>query len=291
MSGRAWYSHYPLDFLGGVVGMPPEEIGAYVVIIDLIYARGGPIPNDPRWLSGNMGASPRKASALVERLVERGKLHLENGLISNRRAADELAKSAEFSSKLQNSGQIGGRKSAEKRVASQENNELGQASLKQVTGHNKEIEDDDEARAQAPAKSLPDRLSDAEPVDLSDMQTLAQECARAAGTRQVDPVQFGRDINLCRDWIAAGADAALILDEIRGGVVACTEPRGVSSLRYFDQRIRTAAAKRKALENGTVPPIPRGQPADELTQRALARMEARRAVAAADTAGGVGLLG
>ncbi len=91
MSGQPWYRHNPRDFLDGIVGMTPDLIGAYIVTLDLIYARGGPIPNEPRWLGGVMGCSSRAATSLVDRLIAGGKLSLVDGKLSNVRAENELA--------------------------------------------------------------------------------------------------------------------------------------------------------------------------------------------------------
>lgn len=123
--------------------------------------------------------------------------------------------------------------------------------------------------------ALPDDLDSAVPADTRDCVNLADECARLAGVRFIDPGHIATGVGLIREWIAAGADAELIRTEVQGGVVACTDPRGVSSLKFFDSRIRTAIAKRKALENGT-PASPRNKPVDEVTSLALARMAARR---------------
>lgn len=114
MSGQSWYRHSPRDFLDGVVGMTPDMIGAYIVCLDLIYARGGPIPFEPRWLSGCMGCSTRQASALVERLVAAGKLVLADGKLANQRAETELQEQAERSAKLAENGAKGGRKVGER---------------------------------------------------------------------------------------------------------------------------------------------------------------------------------
>jgi uncharacterized protein YdaU (DUF1376 family) len=114
MSGQAWYRHNPRDFLDGVVGMTPDTIGAYIVCLDLIYARGGPIPFDARWLSGCMGCSTRAATALVERLIRAGKLALECGNLTNIRATSELQEQAERTQKLAENGAKGGRKVGER---------------------------------------------------------------------------------------------------------------------------------------------------------------------------------
>lgn len=114
MSGQSWYRHNPRDFLDGVVGMSPDMIGAYIVCLNLIYARGGPIPFEPRWLSGCMGCSTRQATALVQRLIDAGKLTDIGGQLTNERAASELQDQAERSAKLAENGAKGGRKLGER---------------------------------------------------------------------------------------------------------------------------------------------------------------------------------
>jgi uncharacterized protein YdaU (DUF1376 family) len=89
MTGDSWYKRNPFKFLGGVQGMGPELIGAYTVILDLIYAREGDLPRDDRHLSGVLGCSVRKARALTEDLLELGKIKMRDGKITND-VADEL---------------------------------------------------------------------------------------------------------------------------------------------------------------------------------------------------------
>lgn len=131
MSGQPWYRHNPRDFLDGVVGMTPDLIGAYIVTLDLIYARGGPIPNDARWLSGMMGCSTRAASSLVSQLIERGKLHLIDGNLSNERARNELETSAKLARNAAETGAKGGRTRAENERQRNKNNDVGQGTLNQ----------------------------------------------------------------------------------------------------------------------------------------------------------------
>jgi uncharacterized protein YdaU (DUF1376 family) len=113
MSGQPWYRHNPRDFLDGIVGMTPDLIGAYIVCLDLIYARGGPIPNDARWLSGTMGCSTRAAASLVSQLIDRGKLVNENDHLTNERALTELVISEKNARNAAETGAKGGRTKAE----------------------------------------------------------------------------------------------------------------------------------------------------------------------------------
>src|SRR5688572_31678835 len=50
-----WYKRCGADFIHGTMMLTLEEKGAYSLCLDLIYDRGGPIPDDARWLSGVCG--------------------------------------------------------------------------------------------------------------------------------------------------------------------------------------------------------------------------------------------
>lgn len=130
MGSFDWYPHNPRDFLDGVQGIGPEAIGAYIVVLDLIYARGGQIAADYRFLAGIMGCSTRKAQALVLALVGSGKLMLDDGFLSNKRARNEIQTQAKRARNLAEAGSKGGRNRAEKDAQARENSELGQAELK-----------------------------------------------------------------------------------------------------------------------------------------------------------------
>ncbi len=90
MAGLTWYKRDPVAFLNGTVGLGLEEKGAYSIILDLIYAHGGPIRDDARWVAGNCGCSVRRWNVIRDRLVALGKIQCEAGFISNSRAVLEL---------------------------------------------------------------------------------------------------------------------------------------------------------------------------------------------------------
>jgi uncharacterized protein YdaU (DUF1376 family) len=85
-----WYKREPQAFLRGVQGMGPELIGAYAVILEILYARGGDMPRDDRHLAGVLGCSIRKARSLTEQLVSLGKIGVSGGNITNDRASLEF---------------------------------------------------------------------------------------------------------------------------------------------------------------------------------------------------------
>jgi uncharacterized protein YdaU (DUF1376 family) len=90
MSSLPYYKKYTKDFLEGTAGMPGELKGAYCVLLDLIYIQSGKLPDDPYYISGNLGYSVRKWNAIKKELINRGKIEVNNGIISNKRADKEV---------------------------------------------------------------------------------------------------------------------------------------------------------------------------------------------------------
>ncbi len=127
-----WYKRCGADFIHGTMTLSLEEKGAYSLCLDLIYDRGGPIPDDARWLSGICGVSMRKWSSLRQRLIDAGKITSDGCFLMNARAGLELV-STEFQRRNQaEAGAKGGRKRAENEVAAKENRDLAQATLKPI---------------------------------------------------------------------------------------------------------------------------------------------------------------
>jgi uncharacterized protein YdaU (DUF1376 family) len=81
-----YYKRFPRDFLDGTVGMTLEQKGAYGIVIDLIFSRGGKLPDDARYIAGQLGCSVRKWNSIKNYLVEEGKLSIRDDVISNKRA-------------------------------------------------------------------------------------------------------------------------------------------------------------------------------------------------------------
>lgn len=90
MNGLPYYKAYPRDFIEGTIGMPFEVKCAYRVVLDLIYLQGGHLPDDPRYISGNLGCSIRKWKSIREHLIQIGKIHVSGEFLTNKRADNEL---------------------------------------------------------------------------------------------------------------------------------------------------------------------------------------------------------
>lgn len=115
-----WYKHDPQAFLIGVQGMGPDVIGAYIVILDLIYARGGEMRRDDHHLSGILGCSKRLAKSLTDRLIEAGKISFDGELLTNFRAETELNAQRMVSERRSNAQRV----RRENEAKSNENNDI-----------------------------------------------------------------------------------------------------------------------------------------------------------------------
>lgn len=148
-----WYKREPSKFIGGVVGLGPDVIGAYSIILDLIYQNDGPVANDARYLGGILGCSSRKAASLIDRLIVAGKLFVNSdGEISNAKAEQVIGERQETHRERAESGAKGGRNSREavakqsrtddeKNTAVNESNDLDQAELKHLDKNRKDKKD------------------------------------------------------------------------------------------------------------------------------------------------------
>jgi uncharacterized protein YdaU (DUF1376 family) len=86
-----WYKRYPLDFRDGTRGLPLEVRGAYSEIIDLIFARSGPIVDDARSIAHALETDVRKWKHIRQQLLDPEKLYVTaDGSLSNHRADEEL---------------------------------------------------------------------------------------------------------------------------------------------------------------------------------------------------------
>lgn len=171
-----WYKRCGADFIHGTMMLTLEEKGAYSLCLDLIYDRGGPIPDDARWLSGVCGVSTRKWSAIRDKLIELGKIVASGGMISNSRADFELVSSELHARKLAESGAKGGRKRAENAAASNENSGLAEAPLKLYREDKSREEEPPVAplKGAAPAIGFP---VDWEMPDVASLTPKARACA------------------------------------------------------------------------------------------------------------------
>lgn len=78
-----YYKRYPSKFFRDTMGMHWEEKSIYGLVLDLIYMTDNRLVDDSGYISGLLGCSKRKWTSIRDKLIEQGKLQLENGIISN----------------------------------------------------------------------------------------------------------------------------------------------------------------------------------------------------------------
>lgn len=127
---RPWYRRFPDNFIAGTAGLTLEEKGAYSLVLDLMYVRGGPIPDEPRYIAGVCNCSVRKWNAIRARLIQVGKITVVDGCLMNARAEKELENAAKDARELAENGAKGGNKTAENRTAPNKNKSLDAAPVK-----------------------------------------------------------------------------------------------------------------------------------------------------------------
>lgn len=159
MADRPWHKRYHGNAIAGYMGLTLEERGAYSTLLDYLYDRRAPLPGNMRLLAGYLDVSVRKAEAVIESLIRKGKLYRrDDDTISNRRFEKEVENDARTADHMAEIGSIGGRKSAETKKTPSENNGGRQRTLKPRSSYPEpETRDQKEGRSAAGAKapSLP----------------------------------------------------------------------------------------------------------------------------------------
>lgn len=85
-----WYKRDPSAALTGMAVLTLEECGAYNIILDLLYARDGNLPDDDLAIAKIMRVYPKTWRRLRRRLMDLGKLYVHGGCLHNGRADNEI---------------------------------------------------------------------------------------------------------------------------------------------------------------------------------------------------------
>lgn len=86
-----YFDFYPTDFMNGVRGLTPNEVGIYIMILCRIYEENGPVEYHPARLSTYCGARENTFVKVFARLVDLGKFSMTDGMVMNNRAEREIA--------------------------------------------------------------------------------------------------------------------------------------------------------------------------------------------------------
>lgn len=111
-----WHKRYHHDALNGMSAMTLEQRGAYCALIDLQYARRGPLIDDDAWLARQLNCSVRCWRRVRDELVAMGRIvrDLEAGTLYDERCMRELAGAEQLRETLSHHGREGAKKRAEK---------------------------------------------------------------------------------------------------------------------------------------------------------------------------------
>ena len=148
-----YFNFYPTDFMRGVRGLTPQEVGIYTMLLCLIYEHNGPVARNIARLSAYCGCRPSSLEKALDRLAELGRITVADGMVMDDRAAEEIAK-REHALKLQS---LAGEKSAEKRKQNQGEKATGVQRAFNHTDTDKEVK---EREAKASPKKRATRLPD-----------------------------------------------------------------------------------------------------------------------------------
>uniref|UniRef100_UPI004048C2B7 DUF1376 domain-containing protein n=1 Tax=Yoonia sp. TaxID=2212373 RepID=UPI004048C2B7 len=247
--GSEWYKREPAAYLGGVQGLSAKEHAVYSVVLDLIYAHGGSVNNDPSWVAGwikDMGAASVRTT--IASLVERHKLVIDGDQITEKRAKTEAKTKENLSETAKKNGKKGGEKSAELRGAANKSNNLAEPPAATENQADKirldKITDDDSARA---------------------VLTFRESVLEAAGHDRSGVTANGKVVGQIGEWaeFQKACDDLSISEAEALTVVAETTQRKrdgpATSLRYFKQPLQEFAGAKFAAPLNPITPIKSAQ--------------------------------
>ena len=123
-----WFKFFPADFMNGVRGLNPTEVGLYIMMLCRIYEESGAVEYNVIRLATYCGMREATFLKTFEKLVNLGKLTVVNGKVTNARAEIEIRARANDLSIASRAGKA----SAEKRKQNQQNSATG---VEQVFNH------------------------------------------------------------------------------------------------------------------------------------------------------------
>lgn len=270
-----WIKFYANDFLNGVSDLSAEQIGAYIVVLALMWDRGGPIQDDPRRIARRCGLTTRKWTIIREFLIQDGKLEARDGMIANPRALNDLRARATKSEKARQSAlarwdqpdlPLGENENyldenLKKTRKKREDNRIDKIDEKSRKGA--ENLDSDDANAFSPSRARAFQKPEARIIPYhSESMTRAEALELICRTAGHDPrgdEHQAKAAGYLDRWLEAGANLPLILDVIER-MLAEQPDKITGSLARFDKHILAKVASLKATENRKKPsetePVP-----------------------------------
>jgi len=94
-----WYKRDPDAFAFGTIGLTLQEVGAYTLILDAMYSRSGPLPDDDIYLRTIVRCHGNRWRAIKRSLILKGKIWISRGNLYAKRVGKELRNAREKSKK------------------------------------------------------------------------------------------------------------------------------------------------------------------------------------------------
>lgn len=127
-NNRPWFKFYTRDFRDGVRVLSLEEVGAYTLVLSLLYETGGKLKDDPKVICAQLGCDVRVWRRVRERLLQEGKFTAtDDGFLTNERATKEITSAELLSEVRRTSGRSGGQQSGKSRAKPMADNETPEA--------------------------------------------------------------------------------------------------------------------------------------------------------------------
>jgi uncharacterized protein YdaU (DUF1376 family) len=90
MSKKRWFRFYIDQWFKGSFGLSPNEIAAYVTILCELYDNDGIVALDIEVMARRCGMRPSSFQKALDVLIERKKVFLEAGLLTQKAVAEEI---------------------------------------------------------------------------------------------------------------------------------------------------------------------------------------------------------
>lgn len=227
----------------GTMGLTLEQRGAYCILLDMMYDRENPIPDEPRYIAGVLDISVRKWNAIRSQLIDAGKIVVtEDGQLDNYRARKERENALKIKRANEINGAKGGYKKAKKHTTQNKINGITSAPARKSLPQSPENRSSlPESRSQNPPV-VPLKTDDAWRDAIVDATGI--DPGRFAQTKRID--QADRDMT---DLIAYATRLGLTPEQTAGILKPVAERKRdeddpVSSLKFFIGVLETEAMRR-----------------------------------------------
>lgn len=229
-----WYKRDPDAALAGMAELSLEERGAYNTVLDLIYSKADKLRDDDRHLAAACGCDLRVWKRIKTKLIEKGKLTVEDGLLRNFRATSVVLEALGRVTSAAEAGRASAAaRAAKSQAQNNKNNSLAETVVQRPSERPFQL-------ARTTATTTPRSL--AKPLDWSDLERNLRQAAGWQSETHPNLAVVGQIAAL----IESGAD--LDRDVLPIVKAKALEVRKRTSWNYFVPAIEEARDRRLALK-------------------------------------------